>query len=214
MPEADLPQPSEAVKRCNEVRQASEEGKRLFAKVSGRAQHWYKQLLDRFQKELGGLWTPTEPKPLPPCLAPKGRAAPEAPRHVWSYADALPERYRRLWDERRLTERCREIAERARGSLRAKFTRDPQQYADAAVRRQCGPEAQRLDGAMRADRRQWSGHWTALERHGNLQQQVQLERDRQRLSRPPAVGREQSLQERARQATRKRTPDKDIGLSR
>ena len=168
--------------------QASEDEQRLFTEVSGRAKHWYKQLRDRFQKQ----WGPTDPRPLPPCLAPKGRAAPEAPRHVWSYADALPERYRRLWDERRLTERCREIAERARGSLRARFTRDPQQYADDAVRRQCGPEAQRLDGAMRADRRQWSGHWTALERHDKLQQQVQLEREQLRRS-SPAIGREAEL---------------------
>ena len=54
-----------------------------------------------------------------------------------------------------------------------------QTLQEDAIREACGEDAQRLDREMRAERRQWQGHWNVLVRHDTLLHEEKREREDQ-----------------------------------
>ena len=73
-----------------------------------------------------------------------------------------------------------EIAKRTRTTLRAKLSSDPEKYVDDAVRKQCGPQAQRLDREMREDMQQYRRHWEVYSRYDTMRnEERRAERARQ-----------------------------------
>ena len=55
-----------------------------------------------------------------------------------------------------------------------------QTLQEDAIREACGEDAQRLDREMRAERRQWQGHWNVLVWHDTLLHEEKREREDQR----------------------------------
>ena len=121
----------------------------------------------------------------------------------WAYAESLPQLYRQRWAAARIGERVREAASSARDSVRARFNRDPEQLADERVRREVGPDAQRLDRAMREEREHRQPQWEVVSRLDTMQWE-ERERDRREQER----AREQRYRQRFRQPSRDREPDR------
>ena len=122
-----------------------------------------------------------DPKPLPRSLAPAGEASPDAAVHAADYAGSLPSQYRS--DGEQIVKRSLEAAEKVRQKLRyRRFASEEgrQTLQEDAIREACGEDAQRLDREMRAERRQWEGHWNVLVRHDTLLHEEKREREDQR----------------------------------
>ena len=122
-----------------------------------------------------------DPKPLPRSLAPAGEASPDAAVHAADYTGSLPSRYRS--DGKQIDKRSLEAAEKVRQTLRyRRFASEErrQTLQEDAIREACGEDAQRLDREMRAERRQWQGHWDVLVRHDTLLLEEKREREDQR----------------------------------
>ena len=122
-----------------------------------------------------------DPKPLPRSLAPAGEASPDAAVHAADYTGSLPSRYRS--DGKQIDKRSLEAAEKVRQTLRyRRFASEErrQTLQEDAIREACGEDAQRLDREMRAERRQWQGHWNVLVRHDTLLHEEKREREDQR----------------------------------
>ena len=130
-------------------------------------------------------WERTTPLPLPRALAPQGQAEYGAAQSERAYHKALPLRYGKRWTEAGISRRVEEVAEKARTSLRGRLSRNPEKYVEDAVRRECGPQAQRLDQEMREDMRQKPPHRLAvLNRMDTIQyEERQAAQERQRVER-------------------------------
>ena len=159
------------------------EDRKLIQSISGQSEAEKTELQERFlRKETWMRWdqtpamTRTEPEPLPRSLTPKDQAAPDAAQSVWNYADTLPQRYRQQWDKTGIGRRADEVAEQARTSLRGKLSRNPEKLAEAAVRQECGPQAQQFDRQMRQDMEQHRPQWKVLTRLDTLQGEEQRAR--------------------------------------
>ena len=187
--------------------------KEVLGEISRQAEHWRRELTERFQRMLHGRYPETaRPKGLPRSLAPPGQPGPEGAKHAQEYAENLPERYRRRWDEAQIVRRSLAVAERARGTLRARFSRDPLKHADDQVRRELGPQAQRLDREMRDDMQRHRPHWEVLQRHDTMRgEEISLENERR--AREERAEREREWARRGREAW-ERGRERDLGPSR
>ena len=85
------------------------------------------------------------------------------------YVHALPERYRRKWERSGIGERVQEVTRQTRTSLKARLSFTPEKHVEAAVRKECGGEAQRLDREMREEMQQDRRLWDVLRRMDTLQ---------------------------------------------
>ena len=130
-------------------------------------------------------WERTEPLPLPRALAPPGKAEYGAAQSERAYHKALPLRYGKRWMEAGISRRVEEVAEKARTSLRGRLSRNPEKYVEDVVRRECGPQAQRLDQEMREDMRKKPPHRLAvLNRMDTMQyEEREAAQERQRVAR-------------------------------
>ena len=95
----------------------------------------------------------------------RARAAQSEPDYVY----ALPERYRQKWERSGIGERVQEVTRQARTSLKARLSFTPEKHVEAAVRKECGGEAQRLDREMREEMQQDRRLWDVLHRMDTLQ---------------------------------------------
>ena len=92
------------------------------------------------------------------------------------YVGSLPEHYRQKWEKEGISTRALEAEQQARTSLRARLA----STSKDAVRRQCGPQAQRLDQEMRQDRNKYDPHFGVLVRIDAMRREEDLaERERQ-----------------------------------
>lgn len=182
----------------------------IFAQVERGLQ----ELRERFQRLVHGrYWEAAEPKGLPRELAPQGRAQPDAAGHAQHYAENLPARYRRIWDEAQIVRRSLEAAERARGSLRSRLSRDPERHADDVLRRELGPQAQRLDGEMRQDMRRHRPQWEVLQRLDTMRGE-ELSAEQARRDREAWKAEQRRWREHDQGRQRTRGPDRGIDFSR
>ena len=195
---------------------------RVFEAVERLSGEAVQAVRDRFTKlhpQFRGERAKADPLPLPDALAPAGRpwqarkaATPGA------YRASLPERYRKRWDRLRLSARCRRAQERWAGSLRARLTPQRKRRAgeDAAVRREGGRDAQRLDRAMHADRERHRPQWEVIRRIDRLREEERYRAEqRERIG----AGRERvrssmRLDRLRRSRPRTRDDDRDHGPSR
>lgn len=127
-----------------------------------------------------------------------------APMHAQGYADSLPARYRR---------RSLEAADRARGSLRSRLSRDPERHADDVLRRELGPQAQRLDGEMRQDMRRHRPQWEVLQRLDTMRGE-ELSAEQARRDREVWKAEQRRWREHDQGRQRTRGPDRGIDFSR
>ena len=194
----------------------------ILEAITGQLERWRRDLRERFMKPfsrargLDEYAHPVEPKPLPRSLAPQGRTEPGAAGHAQDYADHLPLRYSRKWDAARIVARCREIGEQARNSFRARFSRDPEKYAEDRIRQEVGPQAQRLDREMREDMRRYRPHWGVLQRHDQMrgeERTAENERKAREARERWHRGAARSAAEQARE-TLDRSKEPDLGPSR
>ena len=132
--------------------------RQLVEEISREPDYWREQLEERFQRKLGWQkWdgtpgmAPTEPKPLPRSLAAEGKAEPGAAENEQVYTESLPEHYRQKWEQEGISTRVAEAEQQARTSLRAQVSLRPEKHVEAAVRKECGADAQRFDKEMRED---------------------------------------------------------------
>ena len=112
---------------------------------------------------------PSEPKPLPRSLAAEGKADPVAAANEQIYTESLPEHYRQKWEQEGISPRAAEAEQQARTSLRARVSLRPEKHVEAAVRKECGADAQRLDKEMREDMEQHRPRLAVLSRIDTLQ---------------------------------------------
>ena len=149
------------------------------------------ELRERFMREVtkqqwdgSSVMTHTDPQPLPRSLAPQDKAAPDAAQSEWVYAQALPERYRQQWEQAGISQQADEVEAQTRNSLRARLSRNPDKHVEDAVRRECGPQAQRLDKAMREDMEKHRPQWNVQARRGDMlreEHRADLERSLQEM---------------------------------
>ena len=93
--------------------------------------------------------------------------------------ESLPEHNRQKWEKEGISARAAEAEQQARTSLRARLTRRPERHVEAAVRQECGADAQRLDKAMREEMQQDRRWWEVLGRMDTLQyEENQVENER------------------------------------
>ena len=138
--------------------------------------HWQERLIDQFMRRHGwkrGYATPAgkaaEPRALPRALAAEGKHERGAAQSEPDYVYALPERYRRKWERSGIGERVQEVTRQTRTSLKARLSFTPEKHVEAAVRKECGGEAQRLDREMREEMQQDRRLWDVLHRMDTLQ---------------------------------------------
>ena len=159
--------------------------------ISGQSEAEKDELRERFMREVtkqqwdgSSVMTHTDPQPLPRSLAPKDKAAPDAAQSEWVYAQALPERYRQQWEQAGISQQADEVEAQTRNSLRARLSRNPDKHVEDAVRRECGPQAQRLDKAMREDMEKHRPQWNVQARRGDMlreEHRADLERSLQEM---------------------------------
>ena len=133
--------------------------KQLFETITRDQERWKHDLEQRFERPGGEEMHGVGPLALPKELAPQGQSHLGTAKSERSYAKCLAPRYRQRWEEEGIGERVREVAEQARTSLRGRLSRNPEQLAEDAVRRECGPQAQQFDKAMREDLNKYDPHW-------------------------------------------------------
>ena len=138
--------------------------------------HWQERLLDQFMRQKGwmrGDGTPareaTEALALPRALAAEGKHERGAAESETAYVYALPERYRQKWERSGIGEQVQEVTRQTRTSLKARLSFTPEKHVEAAVRKECGGEAQRLDREMREEMQQDRRLWDVLIRMDTLQ---------------------------------------------
>ena len=103
------------------------------------------------------------------ALAAEGKHERGAAESEPDYVHALPERYRRKWERSGIGERVQEVTRQTRTSLKARLSFTPEKHVEAAVRKECGGEAQRLDREMREEMQQDRRLWDVLIRMDTLQ---------------------------------------------
>ena len=103
------------------------------------------------------------------ALAAEGKHERGAAESEPDYVHALPERYRRKWERSGIGERVQEVTRQTRTSLKARLSFTPEKHVEAAVRKECGGEAQRLDREMREEMQQDRRLWDVLRRMDTLQ---------------------------------------------
>ena len=111
----------------------------------------------------------TMPLPLPRSLAPIGKIEQEAAGSEQLYVESLPEHYRQKWEQEGISTRIAEAEHKARISLQTRVSLRTEELVEAAVRKECGAEAQRFDTAMREEMRQTRKLWEVLGRIDTLQ---------------------------------------------
>lgn len=160
-----------------------------------------------------------DPIALPDALAPARRPwQPHKADTPGAYRACLPDRYREQWDRLQLSARCLRARQRRAGSLRARLTPQRKRRAgeDAAVRREGGRDAQRLDRAMHADRERHRPQWEVIRRLDRMRaEERHLAEQRARLERSRSSGRSPDRTKRLqRPQGRTRDDDRDYGPSR
>lgn len=153
-----------------------EADRQLVEEIRREPDYWREQLEERFQRKLGWQkWDrtpgmePTEPKPLPRTLAAEGKAEPGAAANEQVYTESLPEHYRQKWEKEGISTRAAAAEQQARTSLRAQVSLRPEKHVEAAVRKECGADAQRLDKEMREDMEQHRPRLAVLSRIDTMQ---------------------------------------------
>jgi hypothetical protein len=189
--------------------------KAILDEIARRSEGWRRELRERFQRLLHGrYWETARPKALPRELAEGGRCGPEAAAHPQHYAEQLPARYRRRWDEAQIVRRALAVAEQARGTLRARLSRDPQKHAEGQVRRALGAQAQRLDREMREDMQRHQPRWEVLQRHDTMRgEEIAREHERRERREREERARQVRVAGRAREV-QQRGREPDLGPSR
>ena len=154
----------------------SAKDRKAFETIHQDREQWRERLSDQFMRQTAWRnWdgTPgreaTEALALPRALAAEGKHERGAAKSEPYYRYALPERYRQKWEASGIVERVREVTEQTRTSLRARLSFSPEKHVEAAVRKECGGEAQRLDREMREEMQQDRRLWDVLGRIDTLQ---------------------------------------------
>ena len=147
-----------------------------FETISRAHGYWRERLSDRFMRYQGGQQldgTPVRktimPLPLPRSLAPIGKLEQEAAGSEQLYVESLPDHYRQKWEQEGISTRIAKAEHKARTSLRTRVSLRTEELVEAAVRKECGAEAQRLDTAMREEMQQARKLWEVLGQIDTLQ---------------------------------------------